>query len=274
MLNAIPGRRAQVLTAALILSVLLIAANADAARRIKDDSSTTTSASSTTTSASLATEPSYPWKLITADSGGTIDVAEGVTFKVRARTLQEDTVIWAGMEQTADGISFIFGPSGTQFLRDLKEKPAQLSVAKEILDDSPGCIEGKVIAALSADLASLEAYSDALGLGTVTGSLRELITELQNARSLKDFISILGSRDTGDFILYIQCIILDLQDAGGPDSAIADLADLIEDICQDLIGDLTICSEQYGEYIAEYNVAKNTIIWEIPHFSLYYYRRR
>ena len=67
---------------------------------------------------------------------------------------------------------------------------------------------------------------------------------------------------------------MDMQAAGGLDEIIEDLEAIIEDLNRDPIGSLTIYSEHFGEYIAAYDIDGDTVVWKIPHFSLYYFRRR
>jgi hypothetical protein len=101
MLNTILRKRAQVLAAILVLSVVLIA-----------------------TTAFAATE------YIKAKRGGIVPVAPGVSLVIKPGALAEDTVISANMKVKRNHISFCFGPSGTVF-----SKPAELCISWQAIDD-------------------------------------------------------------------------------------------------------------------------------------------
>jgi hypothetical protein len=101
MLYTIPRKRIQALSLALILTMLVISVTAFAAT-----------------------------ELISAKKGGKIEVAQGVLAVIKPHALEEDTIISANMEVTRDRISFVFGPSGTQF-----KKPMELYISWSVIDD-------------------------------------------------------------------------------------------------------------------------------------------
>ena len=110
MLDTIVKKRIQALTLILVVSVFL-----------------------TTTTAHAATE------LIDAEKGGKIEIAKGVWFVVKAKTLKADTLISAEMVKDNGRVSFIFGPCGTVFRKTNgieKDKPAHLRVSWEALEDT------------------------------------------------------------------------------------------------------------------------------------------
>lgn len=140
MLRVILKKKACILSLVLILSFLLTA-TAAMAKRIS------TSTSSFSTEALLLTEalpempPGAKWAMIDAEMGGTIDVAPGVTFRVKGKALLEDTIIWACMSViTVSDLEFVFGPHGTEFRHTIndQERPAQLNMSWQAIADALG----------------------------------------------------------------------------------------------------------------------------------------
>ena len=101
MFNTVLRKRSQSFALVLVLAALLIATTAFAAT-----------------------------KLIIAQKGGRINVAEGVVFVIRPGALEEDTVISVDMIRKKKRIIFEFGPDDTRFSR-----PAELKISWEVLED-------------------------------------------------------------------------------------------------------------------------------------------
>lgn len=222
----------------------------------------------------------YPSALITVAKGGTIYIAEGAQFMVKPGALLEDTIIWAGIESTEDGSPyFIFGPHGTQFKKNLKDKPALLKVSREIFENNRGDLLLCVTEPLSADIANIQqdiALLDGqpeyvMPMNFIIAYVDTLIMKIHEAARLEQSVN--EYRTGQELVPYILSLIIDLSEQG-LDSVIADLESLISNLGGDIMGELTIYSEQDGEYIASYSVSDDNIVWKIPHFSIYYYRRR
>ena len=79
----------------------------------------------------LATEAFAVSRFITADEGGTIDLAEGVSLIIPPGALEEDTMIRAHVVLNRNRICYTFEPDGIVF-----NKPAKLVVSWEVLEDA------------------------------------------------------------------------------------------------------------------------------------------
>jgi hypothetical protein len=101
MLHTAFRRRTQVLALIIVLSILMTAVTAFAAT-----------------------------KLISAKKGGTVEIAPGVRLEFRPNSLEEDTMISAGMLVESGGVAYEFGPDGTELL-----KPARLIVSWSVVED-------------------------------------------------------------------------------------------------------------------------------------------
>jgi len=103
MLNTTAGKRAQTLALTMVLSILL---------------------ASTTTLAAT--------RIIRANRGGIIRIAQGVKLVIRHAALERDTMISADMVREHGRVCFCFGSDGTAFADD---KPAELRISWQAIDD-------------------------------------------------------------------------------------------------------------------------------------------
>ena len=78
----------------------------------------------------LATTAFATTKLIKAQSGGVVKMADGIRLKVENGSLEKDTYISAEVMWGDDYIDFEFGPDGTTF-----SEPAKLRISQKVLDE-------------------------------------------------------------------------------------------------------------------------------------------
>jgi hypothetical protein len=69
-------------------------------------------------------------QLIKAKTGGLINMARGIKFRIPSEALEEDTIISIDMELTTDSVNFTFKPSRLRF-----RKPAKLELSWKAIEN-------------------------------------------------------------------------------------------------------------------------------------------
>jgi len=194
-------------------------------------------------------------KLIKAKEGGIVKIAKGVIFRVDRSVVKEDTLIYAKMIQDENGLSFIFGPSGTTFFDpEYAAKMEELEADYQKLLDQLGLDNSyrEELALLMASeqffLILFQGPTDPFGF---LGDYREEY-EKELAKVEKDYRKKIER--------------LEKQLEKGLDATLEIDRNVLKGI-----DDLTL----YGSaVIYPHVVNKKKVMWKIPHFSVYYHRRR